>query len=563
MVFAERYTKICKSLGWVPRRHIVRVLDTLNEIRRDYYKSPIIVKLPTGYGKTAITLTLSTLAIDGKTDDWIRVIHVLPMRSIVNDIASNLNSWLKKLGYKIEVAKQHMGSRMSPFFSKKGAVVTTLDTFVLNLYKAPAIEISKLVKLGYAHYELSRANIYSAAVLLDEFHLFVDVGFEKRSNGLYNREIKSLASTLAAVHALCKAGVPTILCTATLPSKILKLVKYTLRDSKLNDQCIISYDSPDDIFESERKAKILHLQVIDEKDWIKYIKNPKHKVLLVFNKVSRAVKAYYELRDAGLKPLLLHGRLLEGEKEKRIKELDKSNLVVATQVVEAGIDKSFDVLITDPCPIDRLVQRIGRIARKKDSKSGEIYIIDVKEEAYSGVYNKELTEKSIYFVKHKLDGISIGKLDLEMLMLDGIEGVYNKIVSESNLRNEIRKRIKVLRDLDEQPLLTKTDARRMLERFRGITDSFGLVSVFDSKRVLENVKNIYEFSVGVSENRALSILRDERLVVKIINGKPLIKEINPEKILEEVKEKPLSLILLESGIEGLATKRIDDEVGLI
>ena len=77
-----------------------------------------------------------------------------------------------------------------------------------------------------------------------------------------------------------------------------------------------------------------------------------------------------------------------GESTKEFNTSDKACLVVATQVVEVSLDISFDLMITETAPLDSLIQRFGRINRKRLTvtigKYKPVYLIpppDAKKEA--------------------------------------------------------------------------------------------------------------------------------------------------------------------------------------
>jgi CRISPR-associated endonuclease/helicase Cas3 len=96
--------------------------------------------------------------------------------------------------------------------------------------------------------------------------------------------------------------------------------------------------------------------------------------LVVLNRVDRAVDTYEELLGQGRKPVntfLLHSRFRGAERQHwRDRFLSRSVcrpgadlILVATQVVEAGVDISAGCLLTDLAPWPSLVQRFGRAAR--------------------------------------------------------------------------------------------------------------------------------------------------------------------------------------------------------
>lgn len=95
------------------------------------------------------------------------------------------------------------------------------------------------------------------------------------------------------------------------------------------------------------------------------------RVLVVVNKVARAQEIY---RHLGSTPCtLFHARFpmqrrLEIEQQVLtdfgpVGRASGGHVLVATQVAEQSLDIDFDVLLTDPAPVDLLLQRQGRIHR--------------------------------------------------------------------------------------------------------------------------------------------------------------------------------------------------------
>ncbi len=112
---------------------------------------------------------------------------------------------------------------------------------------------------------------------------------------------------------------------------------------------------------------------------------PGTRTLVVVNRVARAQEVYHVLKrgkdDVAL--VLLHSRFRPEDRVSHaaalLADVDPSGpgrIVVATQVVEAGIDVSASALITDVAPWASLVQRFGRCNRRGDDREAVCVWLD-------------------------------------------------------------------------------------------------------------------------------------------------------------------------------------------
>jgi len=111
------------------------------------------------------------------------------------------------------------------------------------------------------------------------------------------------------------------------------------------------------------------------------------KVLVIRNTVATAVATWQAVRDAGADHLLLqvadgpalhHSRFASEDREAldaavekilapRRELSDGGAIVIGTQTLEQSLDIDADHLITDLCPVDVLLQRLGRLHRHDDT----------------------------------------------------------------------------------------------------------------------------------------------------------------------------------------------------
>ena len=112
------------------------------------------------------------------------------------------------------------------------------------------------------------------------------------------------------------------------------------------------------------------------------------RVMVVCNTVLLARQVFARLGDLdeGADRALLIGRCRDVEKERttatwvdRIRAGSTRGgrpvVVVATQTVEVGADLDVDVLITEACPVDALVQRLGRLDRLGEHPGADAVVV--------------------------------------------------------------------------------------------------------------------------------------------------------------------------------------------
>ncbi|RLG84811.1 MAG: CRISPR-associated helicase Cas3' [Thermoprotei archaeon] len=122
---------------------------------------------------------------------------------------------------------------------------------------------------------------------------------------------------------------------------------------------------------------------------------------LIVNTVRRAIDAYEEL---GSKALLLHSRYTVRDRKMKIESLELKDRVVSTQVIEAGVDTSFDVMVTELAPISSVIQRLGRLARKPGDEEG-IWCIFFDEESLkgNGIYDEVMVKETLKVLNEVAD----------------------------------------------------------------------------------------------------------------------------------------------------------------
>jgi len=226
--------------------------------------------------------------------------------------------------------------------------------------------------------------------------------------------------------------------TATMPTVLYQRIKDILGDDVLE---VKLSDNELDKFDRHIVHKITDFD--KAKAIISDAVSAKSKVLIVMNTVKKAQEIYDYIQEAyaSIPSLLLHSKFKREDrnnKEKRLLGLDENGnsinefntstescIVVATQIVEVSLDISFDLMITETAPLDALIQRFGRVNRKRTKetigKLKDLYVIAPGEtDQEARPYNFSVLQKSFEVLE---DGKPLQERDLQ----HKIDQVFTKI----------------------------------------------------------------------------------------------------------------------------------------
>jgi CRISPR-associated endonuclease/helicase Cas3 len=186
------------------------------------------------------------------------------------------------------------------------------------------------------------------------------------------------ANILVLLEALNEWKIPVMLMSASLPESSRAFYERSgyiipeIREDKsdlIRPRCRI-----DSVTEAEEISDLEELleQILKKESGIIYA-----------NTVARAMEYYDWFEKKGVKPVLYHSRFIESDKKKKEENLLKAlgkdgrgkGIAILTQIGEMSVNISTDLMLSDLCPIDRLVQRAGRLCRFTTDKVGSLHII--------------------------------------------------------------------------------------------------------------------------------------------------------------------------------------------
>ena len=338
-----------------------------------------VLRIPTGFGKTAGTALAWLYHRCVKGDErWpMRLVFCLPMRVLVEQTERSLEAWVKRAGLDVPVFTLLGGREAARWVDKIDRPAILVGTQDMLL--------SRALNRGYASarglWPMEFAALHHDVLwVADEIQL-MDTGLATTTQ---------LAAFRRADDARARDRYRpafTWWMSATLQQRWLESVDFAA-SRELPRTAIPPASRKGGLWDNRKELSLR--RDVSTPDEVAKLAAAEHREgslsLVIVNTVERATKVFVALekickKEKKLAELkLVHSRFRGAERRAwTFLQRDASigaagRILVATQVVEAGVDISANLLVTDLAPWSSLVQRVGRCARYT-GESGQVVVV--------------------------------------------------------------------------------------------------------------------------------------------------------------------------------------------
>ncbi|GIU72007.1 MAG: CRISPR-associated helicase Cas3 [Candidatus Nitrosocaldaceae archaeon] len=542
----EYYKEILDKYSYNNRPFIDYIIKQLSN--NWYNKNLFIIEAPTGYGKSTITATLALKAYK----EYSKLIIAFPLRTLLEDQYSKLS---KVIGDYRVLGKRYMHEQDSRYLIKP-ITLTTIDTLALTMFGIAPEDLSNVVKNfnewtgtiqgSTGHYLFSWASVALSDIILDEVHLLSD-------------STKSLSFLLALIEHVIINDQKIVLMSATIPNALKNnldnaLNRYSKRVLWLRfNECI------DNDFIDNRKKKSYEVIVKELgnnklnviKSWIDAgVKTGKKKVLVIFNTINDAIELYEDLKKGYENCLLLHSRFSDKDREYKNELLQKvkhndNYIIISTQVVEAGVDISSDLFISELAPANSLIQRFGRFLRY-DEHEGLSYVwYEPFQDNRYKVYDLELCKRTLEYIKNNC-------INMHIPIDNGYEKLLNHVYYEDDFninKNRVDEMLLIFTNFGN----ISTAVKLFYESEGSLVKEGYMIPITISKDEQSIIPISYSlFKTLIKDDKVINIVKQDRIV-----------DIDSEKIKSMNEIQLLSCIMKNNIRAFLVDAHYDNDKGLM
>ena len=342
----------------------------------------LMLSAPTGSGKTEAALLWSATN-QGQTLGN-RVFYVLPYTASINAMYNRLRKFVsdEKIGllhgkanyflYQALVDKKYTPADAAQL----AKLEQNLTRKVCRPYKVlTPFQILKAF-FGIRGFEMQFAEMSKGLFIFDEIH-----AYDPHTTALILTMVQRLRREYDAKFCIM---------TATMPLFLKQMVTQAL-----GELTPVEMPPPERDRFTRHRVRLLEGNIHAAIPEIEGHLTRGKRVLVVCNTVRQAQTVFEELQFVGQNAKLLHSRFILRDREKIEKQLGNADLLVGTQAVEVSLDIDFDILFTEPAPIDALIQRFGRINRKRQKGICDVCICREGGENDRFIYSTERVQRTL------------------------------------------------------------------------------------------------------------------------------------------------------------------------
>ena len=341
-ILEEKHFNFLYDTKWTPYFHQQRASET---------DGNIVLTAPTGSGKTEASMRWLHKQL--KENGQGRTFYILPFTASINAMFERLDEKMRGNNGIVGVIHGKLAEYIESRFEKEEYSVgnENLKKELKESYRAlvPPLKVTTPFQLlksifGLKGFEKGIFEMSGGYFIFDEIHA-------------YDPEVTAQIKVLIE-FATKYLNVNICLMTATLPTFLKNefagaIGNYTeiRADKELYQSFIRHHIKVAEGLLSDNVADIQKRLVNGDK------------VLVVCNTIKQAQNIYNSL-DASRK-VLLHGAFNGVDRNSKEKDLksEEIRLLVGTQAIEVSLDIDYDVIFTEPAPLDALLQRFGRVNR--------------------------------------------------------------------------------------------------------------------------------------------------------------------------------------------------------